>query len=114
MRTFNLFFSLGLAFLLSACSYLTPYKIDIQQGNIVPQETVAKLKPGMSRNEVKNLLGTPLLTDVYHADRWDYLYRMRKGWSVKEEHKLSLYFESDLLKRIEGEGLATAEPGLKQ
>jgi outer membrane protein assembly factor BamE len=100
--------SLALALSLQACSYLTPYKIDIQQGNIVPQESVAKLKPGMSRNEVKNLLGTPLLTDVYHADRWDYVYTMRKGWSMQDQHKLSLYFDKDVLARIEGADAAPA------
>ena len=62
--------------LLSGCSYIPtlPYKIDIQQGNVVTEEMVEKLKPGMSRSQVRFVLGTPLITDVFHADRWDYFY----------------------------------------
>lgn len=109
-RKYVLACSLMFALVLPACSYLTPYKVDIQQGNIVPPEAVAKLKPGLSRNEVKNLLGTPLLTDIYHADRWDYVYRSRKGWSVEDQRKLSVYFDKDVLARVEGAGAADAAP----
>lgn len=63
---------------LSACS-LKPYRIDIQQGNVVTAEQVAQLKEGMTRDQVRYLLGTPLLVDVFHADRWDYPYRFQKG-----------------------------------
>ncbi|MGB8337247.1 MAG: outer membrane protein assembly factor BamE [Burkholderiales bacterium] len=100
--------------LISACSYLTPYKIDIQQGNIVAQESVEKLKTGMSRSEVKNLLGTPLVSDIYHADRWDYVYRLRKGWSLEDQRKLTLFFEKDVLARIEGQGLPDTDVSAKK
>ena len=53
---------------------LTPYRIDIQQGNFVSQEMVAQLKPGMSKDQVRFVLGTPLLADIFHGDRWDYVY----------------------------------------
>ena len=59
--------------LLSAC-FLKPYKIDVQQGNFLDQEMVAKLKPGMTRSQVRFLLGTPLIADPFHPDRWDYVY----------------------------------------
>jgi outer membrane protein assembly factor BamE len=102
------------AFALSACSYLAPYKIDIQQGNIVAQENVDKLKVGMTRNEVKNLLGTPLVADIYHANRWDYVYSLRKGWTVEEQKKLTLTFEKDVLSKIEGQGLPNTELSAKK
>jgi outer membrane protein assembly factor BamE len=108
------FAAIGFAIALSACSYLSPYKIDIQQGNIVAQESVEKLKPGMTRSEVKNLLGTPLVSDIYHADRWDYVYTMRKGWRVEDKRKLTLTFEKDVLAKIEGQGLPNADVSLKK
>ena len=109
-------FSVAVAFALtlSACSYFAPYKIDIQQGNIVAQENVEKLKAGMTRNEVKNLLGTPLVSDIYHADRWDYVYSSRKGWRVEEQRKLTLTFEKDVLAKIEGQGLTNTETSAKK
>jgi outer membrane protein assembly factor BamE len=98
-----------IALSLSGCSYFAPYKIDIQQGNIVAQENVDKLKVGMTRNEVKNLLGTPLVADIYHADRWDYVYSLRKGWTVEGQRKLTLTFEKDVLAKIEGQGVPNTE-----
>ena len=84
-------------------NFLTPHKIDIQQGNVVKQEDVAKLKPDMTKTEVKTLLGTPLLMDPFHNDRWDYLFRFRKGNTVTEERQFTVVFEQDKLKRVEGD-----------
>lgn len=74
---------LGSVFLLGACSYkpsfIKEYKIDIQQGNVLTQEMVAQLKPGMTRDQVRFLLGTPLLADIFHEQRWDYVYQYRHG-----------------------------------
>lgn len=67
-----------LAEILAGCG-LRPYRIDIQQGNVVSAEQFAQLKVGMTRDQVRFLLGTPLLTDVFHERRWDYHYRMDKG-----------------------------------
>ena len=64
---------LAVVVLTAACSALTPYKLPIQQGNIVSSEAVAKLKSGMSKNQVAQALGTPLLNDLFHANRWDYV-----------------------------------------
>ena len=57
---------------------ITPYRIDIVQGNVVTQEQIERVKPGMNRRQVRDVLGSPLLTDVFHADRWDYLFTIRR------------------------------------
>ncbi|TCV90840.1 outer membrane protein assembly factor BamE [Sulfurirhabdus autotrophica] len=102
-----------LVLLLASCSYvptISPYKIDIQQGNVVTQEMVSKLKPGMTKSQTKFVLGTPLITDAFHADRWDYVYLLKKGGKLLEQRKLTVVFEGDLLKRLEGDvAAATSE-----
>jgi outer membrane protein assembly factor BamE len=99
--------------LLAACSVtdsvterLSPYKIDIQQGNVVTQEMVAKLKPGMTKAQVRFIMGTPLITDAYHANRWDYVYRYLKAGKLTEERKMTLFFDRELLQRVEGDVVA--------
>lgn len=101
--------------LLAACSVtdkvtekLTPYKIDIQQGNVVTQDMVAKLKPGMTKAQVRFVLGTPLITDAFHANRWDYVYRYQKAGKLTEERKLALFFDQELLQRVEGDVVAAS------
>jgi outer membrane protein assembly factor BamE len=79
---------------------LSPYKIDIQQGNVVDQATLAKLQLGMTRAQVKFVMGTPLLTDIFHANRWDYIYIYRKDGKITEQHRAVLYFDGDKLDRI--------------
>lgn len=79
------------------------YKIDIQQGNYVTQEMAAKLKPGMTRSQVRFLLGTPLVVDVFRTDRWDYVYVYQKGGAVTEHRKMAVIFEGDKLVRVEGD-----------
>ena len=59
--------------------FLSPYRVDIQQGNVVTQEQLERIKPGMNRLQVRDVLGTPLLTDTFHADRWDYIFTLRQG-----------------------------------
>jgi outer membrane protein assembly factor BamE len=85
---------------------VTPYKIDIQQGNFISQEMVTVLKPGMSKEEVRIALGTPLLTDIFHADRWDYLYWRQKPGEKREHRKLTVFFEDGRLTRIDGDVVA--------
>ena len=98
-----------LALVLAACSSvnvpLSPYRIDVQQGNALEQESVEKLKPGLTRSQVRFLLGTPLLVDPFHGNRWDYVYNFRKAGKLTEERRLALFFEGDALARIEAEGL---------
>lgn len=105
---------------LAACSTnkvtekLSPYKIDIPQGNVVTQEMVAKLKPGMTKSQVRFILGTPLITDAFHANRWDYVYRNQKAGKLTEERKLALFFEQDLLQRVEGDVVAGSPASLEK
>lgn len=71
----------------------------MQQGNFLDQEAVSKLKPDMTRSQVRFLLGTPLVADPFHPERWDYLYIDRKAGKLKETKRLTLIFEGDKLKR---------------
>ena len=94
--------------LLASCSdfpaYLptfTPYKVEIRQGNLVTQEMRAKLKPHMTQTQVKAALGSPLINDPYHANRWDYVYRFEHDGKVLENQRLTLYFTKDVLTRID-------------
>jgi outer membrane protein assembly factor BamE len=107
---------LCLAVLLGGCSRvpmlpgLSPYKMDIQQGNYVTQDMVAKLKPGMSKAQVRFALGTPLVVDPFHTDRWDYIYVLQKGGKVAEHRRLVVLFEGERLLRLEGD-VTPAERG---
>jgi outer membrane protein assembly factor BamE len=98
--------------LLSGCGYVpripgvTPYRIDIQQGNFVSQEMVGQLKPGMSKEQVRLVLGTPLLTDIFHAERWDYLYWREKPGAKRESRKLTVFFEDGKVTRLDGDVVA--------
>ena len=105
----------GLLFLIgtAACSYLTPYKIDIQQGNVVTPEAIDKLSVGMTKSQVGFILGTPLLADVFHGNRWDYVYYLRKGGRIREERKVRLLFEDSKLKQIDGDVVAAKAKAAK-
>ena len=94
--------------LLASCSnmstYLptfTPYKLEIRQGNLVTQDMRARLKLGMTQGQVKAALGAPLINDPYHANRWDYLYRLEQRKELVENQRLTLYFEKGVLVRID-------------
>lgn len=79
------------------------YRPTIQQGNVVTQEQVNELKPGMTKRQVRFLLGSPMLTDVFHADRWDYAYTKGKGSTPTETQRVTVFFEDDRLVRIAGD-----------
>ena len=88
---------------------ITPYKMDIQQGNFVSQDMVAQLKPGMSREQVRYLLGTPLVADIFHGDRWDYIYWREAPDGKREERRVALFFSPDnKLERITGDVVSPA------
>ena len=92
--------------MLSACSLVdkvSPYKMDIQQGNVVNQEMVSKLKPGMTKSQVRFIMGTPLIVDAFHTDRWDYVYRFQKAGTLTEERRVTLLFDGDKLKQVSGD-----------
>ena len=96
--------------LTAACSALTPYKLPIQQGNIVSSEAVAKLKSGMSKNQAAQALGTPLLNDLFHANRWDYVHYLSKRGNMSAKNHVALIFEDEKLARLVGEGVPALEP----
>ena len=87
------------AALLSGCVY----KIDVEQGNFVTTDLVEKLKPGMTKNQVKLLLGTPLVTDIFHADRWDYYFDNAKGGKHLAHKRLTVFFKDDKVVSFEGD-----------
>jgi outer membrane protein assembly factor BamE len=89
--------------------FLTPYRPDVQQGNFISQEMVDQLRIGMTPAQVRFVLGTPLLTDVFHADRWDYPFRLKKGSGEIISSRVTVYFENDRLARIEGGNLPAEE-----
>ncbi len=103
-----------LALAVAACSslsanQLSPYRIEIQQGNFVTQEMVAQLKPGLTKEQVRFILGTPLVADIFHADRWDYVFTRRRANSREvEERRITVLFEDGKLKRVEGDVVAGA------
>jgi len=86
---------------------VTPYKIDIVQGNFVSKEQAAAVKPGMSRAQVRDILGTPLLTSVFHADRWDYVFTFKRQGLAPQARKVTVFFKGDALDRIEADTLPT-------
>lgn len=89
---------------LGACNLLTVHKLDIQQGNVVTQEMVDKLKPGMTRAQARFVLGTPLVTDTFHRNRWDYFYSFKVGAEgVAETRRLTLLFQDDVLLSVQGD-----------
>jgi outer membrane protein assembly factor BamE len=117
LSRFSLATSLGaMTFLFAGCSsvpkipdVISEYKIDIQQGNVITQEMVAQLKPGQSKDQVRFILGSPMLADVFHGDRWDYVYRMKKGNAdVVETRAFSIFFVDGKLVRVGGDVVASS------
>ena len=86
---------------------VTPYKVEVVQGNVVAREQVQALQPGMSRQQVRDILGTPLVTDIFHGDRWDYVFTIRRPGVESQVRKLTVYFEGDRFVRYEGDEMPT-------
>lgn len=113
---------LALTLVLSACSSLpsmgsiasvsgekvmglvTPYRVEVVQGNVLTKELVAKVKPGMSRAQIRDILGSPLLTDVFHDERWDYAFSIRRQGTPYQQRLVVAWFEGDLLKSLDVPG----------
>ena len=98
--------------LLAACGLV--HKIDVQQGNYVTEDSVAKLKSGMTKAEVKQLLGTPLLTDVFHANRWDYYFSNVKGSKAEDRKRLTILFQDEKVISFAGNAQPPAPPPVGQ
>jgi outer membrane protein assembly factor BamE len=90
---------------------LTAYKMDIQQGNFVTQEMAAKLRPGMTRSQVRFLLGTPLVVDPFRTDRWDYVYVFQRQGNVVEQRRIVVVFQEDKLLRVDGDVVPAQQSG---
>lgn len=96
---------------LAACSSLqssdnflgliTPYRVEVVQGNVVTKEQAALIKPGMSRSQVRDMLGSPLLTDIFHADRWDYVFTIRRQGAEPQQRNVMVLFQDDKVSKFE-------------
>jgi len=95
---------IALAFLLGGCGFFSPYRMEIQQGNFISRELMSQVKVGMTKDQVRAILGTPLVTDIFHADRWDYVFtRTAVNSSRLESRKASLLFKENVLRNIEAD-----------
>jgi outer membrane protein assembly factor BamE len=90
-----------ISLLLASCSWMLPYKLEIRQGNLITPEMQARVKIGMTQQQVKAALGTPLVNDPFHANRWDYIYRFESKGELTEDKRVTLFFENDSLLRID-------------
>lgn len=88
---------------ITGCSWNFPYSIPIQQGNVITVEMLQELELGMDKRKVRYVLGTPLVTDAFHQDRWDYYYSYKHGLGDKVQQRASLYFEDDRLVRVDAD-----------
>ncbi|GHC34638.1 outer membrane protein assembly factor BamE [Aidingimonas halophila] len=90
--------------LTSGCSYFGVYKRDLPQGNLVDQEMISQLQPGMTRNQVKSIMGTPLLEAPFDASQWDYVFYLDEAYGDVEKRRLTLTFQGDRLANIDAQG----------
>jgi outer membrane protein assembly factor BamE len=82
---------------------VTPYKVEVVQGNFVSKEQAEAIKPGMSRQQVRDILGTPLVTSIFHNDRWDYVFTLKREGLPAQERKLAVFFKGGVMERAEGD-----------
>ena len=100
MKNLQIYLISMICLIISSCSI---HQLDIQQGNVITPELASQIKPGMDKKQVTFILGKPLITDIFHQDRWDYLYLLQPNKGVNERYHISLFFEDDKLVRIEHE-----------
>lgn len=94
-------------------SVLTPYRMDVRQGNFVTKEMSMQLKPGQTKDQVRFILGTPLINDLFHGDRWDYVYRFQPGHGEPQQRRLVVYFVDGKLLRVDGDVIADESLAVK-
>lgn len=100
----------------TALPTVKPYKLDVQQGNVVTSKMLLQLRPGMTKSQVRFIMGTPLIQDSFHGNRWDYVYQLRIGGKITEQRRVILDFENELLRTVRGDVIpagsdqATEEP----
>jgi outer membrane protein assembly factor BamE len=116
LRVQRLALAFGACAALSACGafdsmshrvagVVTPYRVEVVQGNFISKEQVAALKPGMTRQQVREVLGTPLVTSLFHADRWDYVFTLRREGVEPQQRKLAVFFQGQQFVRTEGDAM---------
>ena len=107
-----------LALLCASCGTalptIKPYKLDVQQGNVVTSKMLLQLRPGMTKSQVRFIMGTPLIQDSFHDKRWDYVYQLRENGKIKEQRRVILDFENELLKSVRGDVVPTGSDKLKE
>ncbi len=91
----------------SLLGLITPYRMEVVQGNVVTQDMVAQLRPGLSGDQVRTLLGAPLLNDVFHANRWDYVFTIRRQGTAPQQRRVTVFFENDRVARFEADAVPT-------
>ena len=115
MRIYNLIIPVVFSLLLSSCGSVTSfafpgvYRLNIPQGNIITQEMVDQLRPGLTKRQVNFILGTPLVKDTFDQDRWDYLYSFQPGGGERVQERLTVFFENDQLTHFVGDFEQTPE-----
>jgi outer membrane protein assembly factor BamE len=93
----------------SFLGFITPYRVEVQQGNVVTREQMAHVQPGMTRAQVRDALGSPLLTDPFHAERWDYVFTIRRPGAEPQVRRVEAHFAGDVLQRVETGGELPSE-----
>jgi outer membrane protein assembly factor BamE len=115
MRYLNIFLFILFTSLLAACGTnvpkIKPFKMDIQQGNVVTSKMLLQLRPGMTKSQVRFIMGTPLVVDSFHPNRWDYFYQMRQAGKVVEKRRVILDFDKDVLLKVRGDVVPAGTAG---
>lgn len=89
----------------SVVSKITPYKVEVVQGNVITREQTQALQPGMSRQQVREILGTPLMTSLFHTDRWEYVFTLKRPGVDAQTRRLTVFFNDSALARVEGDDM---------
>ncbi len=97
----------------TALPTVKPYKLDVQQGNVVTSKMLLQLRPGMTKSQVRFIMGTPLIQDSFHGNRWDYVYQLRENGKIKEQRRVILDFENELLKTVRGDVVPSGSEAAK-
>lgn len=119
MRKIVYLIALSLSITITSCTTIMEsipgvYTLDIQQGNVIDQDMIDQLKPGMTKRQVLYIMGSSMLQDVFHQKRWDYLYSEQLDGGLRQQKKVSLYFNGDLLSGIQGDFRPSTEPVVRK
>ena len=95
-------------------AFIAPYKPDVIQGNVVTTEQISQIKTGMSRSQVKDILGSPLITDPFHADRWDYVFTLRRQGFDDQQRSFVVLFDKDQVQKIDAPALPSEDEFVAQ